>query len=62
MQIENREEAQRSILQMADNVYFGDSKKEGDSSGGYKAAGKAVDVEPGEGEFAEIEDEEDWPF
>ena len=43
-------------------MYFGDSKKEGDSSGGYKAAGKAVDVEPGEGEFAEIEDEEDWPF
>lgn len=47
---------------VADNVYFGDSKKEGDSSGGYKAAGKAVDVEPGEGEFAEVEDEEDLPF
>lgn len=52
----------RSAEVVADNVYFGDSKKEGDSSGGYKAAGKAVDVEPGEGEFAEIEDEEDWPF
>ena len=47
---------------VANNVYFGDSKKEGDSSGGYKAAGKAVDVEPGEGEFAEVEDEEDLPF
>ena len=52
----------RSAEVVADNVYFGDSKKEGDSSGGYKAAGKAVDVEPGEGEFAEIEDEEEWPF
>ena len=60
----------RSAEVVADNVYFGDSTKEGDSSGGsyggssggYKAAGKAVDVEPGEGEFAEIEDEEDWPF
>lgn len=52
----------RSAEVIADNVYFGDSKKDGDSSGGYKAAGKAVDVEPGEGEFAEIEDEEDLPF
>lgn len=52
----------RNAEVVADNVYFGDSKKDGDSSGGYKAAGKAVDVEPGEGEFAEIEDEEDWPF
>ena len=60
----------RNAEVVADNVYFGDSKKEGDSSGGsyggssggYKAAGKAVDVEPGEGVFAEIEDEEDLPF
>ena len=52
----------RNAEVVADNVYFGDSKKEGDSSSGYKAAGKAVDVEPGEGEFAEIEDEEDSPF
>lgn len=52
----------RNAEVVADNVYFGDSKKEGDSSGGYKAADKAVDVEPGEGEFAEIEDEEDLPF
>lgn len=52
----------RNAEVVADNVYFGDSKKEGGSSGVYKAAGKAVDVEPGEGEFAEIEDEEDLPF
>ena len=52
----------RSAEVVADNVYFGDSKKEGDSSGGYKAAGKAVDVEPDTGDFAEVEDEEDWPF
>lgn len=60
----------RSAEVVADNVYFGDSKKEGDSSGGsyggssggYKAAGKAVDGEPEAGDFAEVEDEEDWPF
>ena len=60
----------RNAEVVADNVYFGDSKKEGDSSGGsyggssggYKAAGKAADVEPEAGDFAEVEDEEDWPF
>lgn len=52
----------RNAEVVADNVYFGDSKKEGDSSGGYKAAGKAVDVEPDTEDFAEVEDEEDWPF
>lgn len=52
----------RNAEVVADNVYFGDSKKEGDSSGGYKAAGKAVDVEPDTGDFAEVEDEEDLPF
>ncbi len=58
----------RNAEVVADNVYFGDSKKEyggdygGAPVGGYKAAGKAVDVEPGEGEFAEIVDEEDLPF
>ena len=56
----------RSAEVVADSVYFGDSKKEGDSSGGsyggssggYKAAGKAVDVEPEAGDFAEVEDED----
>lgn len=60
----------RSAEVIADNVYFGDSKKEGDSSGGsyggssggYKAAGKAVDVEPEAGDFAEIDDDGDLPF
>lgn len=61
----------RNAEVVADNVYFGDSKKEGDSSGGsyggssggYKAAGKAVDVEPEAGDFAEVEDEDsDLPF
>lgn len=58
----------RSAEVVADNVYFGDSKKEyggdygGAPVGGYKAAGKAVDVAPDEGEFAEIDDEEDLPF
>lgn len=61
----------RSAEVVADNVYFGDSKKEGDSSGGsyggssggYKAAGKAVDVEPDTGDFAEVEDDDsDLPF
>ena len=52
----------RNAEVLADNIYFGDSKKEGDSSGGYKAAGKAVDVEPEAGDFAEIEDDGDLPF
>ena len=58
----------RNAEVVADNVYFGDSKKEyggdygGAPVGGYKAAGKAVDVEPDTGDFAEVEDEEDWPF
>lgn len=52
----------RNAEVVADNVYFGDSKKEGDSSGGYKAAGKAVDVEPEAGDFAEVEDDGDLPF
>lgn len=53
----------RSAEVVADNVYFGDNKKEGDSSGGYKAAGKAVDVEPEAGDFAEVEDDDsDLPF
>lgn len=53
----------RSAEVIADNVYFGDSKKEGDSSGGYKAAGKAVDVEPDTEDFAEVEDDDsDLPF
>ena len=60
----------RSAEVVADNVYFGDSKF-GDSKkddyggapvGGYKAAGKAVDVEPEAGDFAEVEGEEDFPF
>ena len=52
----------RSSEVIADSVYFGDSKKDGGSGGGYKAAGKAVDVEPEAGDFAEVEDEEDLPF
>lgn len=52
----------RNAEVLADNIYFGDSKKEGDSSGGYKAAGKAVDVEPEAGDFAEVEDDGDIPF
>ena len=52
----------RNAEVLADNIYFGDSKKEGDSSGGYKAAGKAVDVEPEAGDFAEVEDDGDRPF
>lgn len=53
----------RNAEVVADNVYFGDSKTEGDSSGGYKAAGKAVDVEPDTGDFAEVEDDDsDLPF
>lgn len=52
----------RNAEVIADNVYFGDSKKDGSSGGGYKAAGSAVDVAPDEAELAEIEDDDDLPF
>ena len=56
----------RSAEVVADNVYFGDSKKDdygGAPVGGYKAAGKAVDVEPEAEDFAEVEDDDsDLPF
>lgn len=55
----------RSAEVVADNVYFGDSKKDDYGSapaGGYKAAGKAVDVEPEAEDFAEVEDDSDLPF
>ena len=52
----------RNAEVVADNVYFGDSKKEVSSGGGYKAAGSAVDEAPDEAEFAEIEDDDDLPF
>ena len=47
----------RSAEVVADNVYFGDSKKE---DGGCKAAGKAVDVDADD--FAEVEEDGDLPF
>ena len=56
----------RNAEVVADNVYFGDSKKDdygGAPVGGYKAAGKAVDVEPEAEDFAEVEDDDsDLPF
>lgn len=56
----------RNAEVIADNVYFGDSKKNdygGAPVGGYKAAGKAVDVEPEAEDFAEVEDDDsDLPF
>lgn len=56
----------RNAEVIADNVYFGDSKKDdygGAPVGGYKAAGKAVDVEPEAEDFAEVEDDDsDLPF
>ena len=54
----------RSAEVVANNVYFGDSKKDGDSSGGsgYRPAGRGVDVNP-DGDFAEIGEEDgELPF
>lgn len=52
----------RSAEVVADNVYFGDSKKEGDA-GGYKPAGGPVDVYPSDREFDEIAAEDgELPF
>lgn len=67
----------RSAEVIADNVYFGDSKRDGDSggggnaygssstgySGGYHKAGKPVDVTPSGSDFAEIDEEDgELPF
>ena len=53
----------RSAEVIADNVYFGDSKRDGDSgtSGGYHPAGHPVDVSAND--FAEIGEEDgELPF
>lgn len=49
----------RSAEVIANSVYFGDSKRDGDSTP--KPAGAAVNVYP-DGEFAEIEEDGDLPF
>ena len=53
----------RSAEVIADNVYFGDSKRDGDSgtSGGYHTAGRPVDVRADD--FTEIGEEDgELPF
>ena len=44
---------------VADSVYFGDSRKEGDTSNTFRPAGGAVDVS---GEFAELDSDGELPF
>lgn len=73
----DREGNNRTTVEIiADNVYFGDSKREGGQTdgyapapaygaprGGYAPAGRPVTVYPGAGEFAEIDEEDgDLPF
>ena len=50
----------RSAEVVADNVYFGDSKREGDS-GGYSGPSYGADPAAGE-QFAELGDDEPIPF
>ena len=55
----------RTAEVVADNVYFGDSKREGDTGGsyggGYQPAGRPVDVSAGD--FTELGDEDgELPF
>lgn len=57
----------RTTEVIAENVYFGDSKKDGDQSGGNQpprtqSAGKPVDLYPSAGEFGEINDDGELPF
>lgn len=61
----------RTAEVVADNVYFGDSKRDGDTqntyggqqTGGYKPAGAPVNAYPEPGEFAEIDEEDgELPF
>ena len=50
----------RSAEVVADNVYFGDSKREGDS-GGYSAPAYGSTTAEGD-QFAELDDDEPIPF
>ena len=50
----------RSAEVVADNVYFGDSKREGDS-GGYSGPSYGSDPAAGD-QFAELDDDEPIPF
>ena len=55
----------RSAEVIANSVYFGDSKRDADSQGGFKPAGRGVDVTPSDGhsDFDEIEENEsELPF
>ena len=54
----------RAAEVIADNVYFGDSKRDGDSGGnyggGYQPAGRPVNVSAGD--FTELDDDGELPF
>ena len=52
----------RSAEVIAANIYFGDSKRDGESSdtGNFKTAGSAVSVEAED--FTEVDEQDDLPF
>lgn len=51
----------RSAEVIVNSIYFGDSKKDGDSSSGnYRAAGAPVDVSASD--FTDVEDDGELPF
>lgn len=51
----------RSAEVIVNSIYFGDSKKDGDSStGNYRAAGAPVDVSASD--FTDVEDDGELPF
>lgn len=49
----------RSAEVVADNVYFGDAKKDGDTP---RAAGRPVDVSADEPQFDDLADDDELPF
>ena len=65
LQIRNWEDRdgnkRRSAEVIVNSIYFGDSKKDGDSStGNYRAAGAPVDVSASD--FTDVEDDGELPF
>lgn len=54
----------RTAEVVADNVYFGDSKKEESDrpTGGYKPAGSAVDAYPSDQEWSSLEEDGELPW
>lgn len=59
----DRDGNKRTIAEVvADNVYFGDSRKDGDSQNSYASQGSGYAQQPYADQFAELSDDGELPF